>query len=251
MTVSAARTIVIASPASTYGVLLRMPSLRWPMAGPDEVLDYSLDVSALLSDTGGDTIASAVLSVAPSGTGELVAAALSITDGVITGWLGPGVPGRNYTVRIEVVSNGGRTFQRDIGLLVDPELAVYPLPGAPSSDFGTPLTWNPGAIVAGPPLHLVDTGLIAIGTNQATALPLGALTNVFTGGAAGAGGVLPTNVLSGTIFVQNADPASVDKLVYPPLGAAIGSQAVNVAAIVSPGQRIAFVTSGGLQWFAA
>lgn len=245
MAVSALRTLVVGVPAN-YGVV--QPSLRWPMAGPDEVLDYSLDVSALLSD-GADTIASATLAVAPSGSGELTAAALSVIGGVITGWLGPGVAGRNYLVRVVALTLGGRAIERFVGLRVNPELATYPLPAAPNSGFGTPLAWNSGAIVTGAPLGLVATGLIATGTNQATALPLAALTNVFTGGVAGAGGVLPGNVLSGTIFVQNA--ALLDKLVYPQQGASIGTQAANAAVIVSPGQRVGFVTSGGLQWFAA
>lgn len=140
MTVSALRTVVVGAPANIYGVSPVQPSLRWPMAEPDEALDYSLDVSALLSDVG-DTIASASLAVSPSGAGELAASDLTVAGGIITGWLSGGVAGRRYTARIEAVT-GTRTFEWLVGLRIDPALATYPLAAAPSSGFGTVLTWN-------------------------------------------------------------------------------------------------------------
>jgi hypothetical protein len=254
MTVSAIRTIVVggaAAPAwSQYNVPAYPQVLRWPVAEPDEVLDYSLDVSSLLSDVG-DTIASATLAVSPSGAGELVASALSVLGGVITGWLGGGVAGRRYVVRIQAVTNGARSFSRLVGLPIDPTLATCPLPAAPDLDFGPVITWNPGAIVTGQPMRLVDAGLVATGVDPSTALLLGALTNVFTG-AGGRGGILPDTVVSGTISVLNADPTNTDLLIYPPAGAAIGSGAVNAPVIVSPNQRVSFVTqSPATQWFAA
>jgi hypothetical protein len=111
-----------------------------------------------------------------------------------------------------------------------------------------------GALISPPsaPLFtLVATGLISTGVDQGSALLLTALTNVFSGGAAGTGGILPASVLSGTIFVVNKDPALLDKLVYPPLGGTIDAAAVNVPVIVSAGQRIAFMTENGMAWESA
>jgi hypothetical protein len=94
----------------------------------------------------------------------------------------------------------------------------------------------------------IAVGLTATGTNQATALLFGALTNVFQGGLAGTGGVLPA-AFKGTIVCVNA--TLLDKLVYPPLGGAIGLAAVNTAVIVSPGERVTFDTVDGLAWIAS
>lgn len=139
MTVSALRTITVGAPASIYGVCPVQPSLGWPMAQPDEVLDYSLDVSALLSDVD-DTITSASLAVSPSGAGELTASALAVQGGVITVWLADGVAGRRYLIRVEAITAGGRTFEWLIGLSIDPALATWPPTAAPSPAFGTVLT---------------------------------------------------------------------------------------------------------------
>lgn len=130
------------------------------------------------------------------------------------------------------------------GLLNDAGVAVDAdgFPWQPST--GVAIVTPPGTV-----FRLVDAGLMAVGTNQATALLFGALTNVFTGGAAGTGGILPSTVLAGTINVVNA--TALDKLVYPPVGGEIGAASVNVAAIVSPGQRVAFVTANGIQWYAS
>jgi hypothetical protein len=46
MAVSALRIIVVGVLGKFYGVFPAQPMLRCPMAGPDEGLDYSLDVSA-------------------------------------------------------------------------------------------------------------------------------------------------------------------------------------------------------------
>lgn len=129
------------------------------------------------------------------------------------------------------------------GLLNDAGVAVDAdgFPWQPST--GVQIVAPPGAV-----FRLVDTGLAATGADQGSALLFGALTNVFTGGGAGTGGILPA-VISGTINVVNA--TALDKLVYPPVGGFIGAALVNVAVIVSPGQRVSFDTADGAHWFAS
>jgi hypothetical protein len=150
---------------------------------------------------------------------------------------------------------GRSIFILDQSLLDGPDILAGLLndAGAAVDADGFPLVALSGGVLVAPasvPLFtLVATGLIATGTNQATALPLTALTNVLTGGAAGSGAMLPAGVLSGTIDVLNAD--AIDHLVYPLVGGTIGTAGVNIPVIVSPGQRVSFVTQDGLQWFAA
>jgi hypothetical protein len=118
------------------------------MAEPDDVLDYALDVSGPLLDSGGDSIASASVSVAPSGIGELSVQSIDVEDPIITAWLSGGVAGRHYTVRIEATTDGGRTFEWLIGLRIDPELATYPMPRLDSPHFGDAVTWPIGSRTA-------------------------------------------------------------------------------------------------------
>lgn len=145
-------------------------------------------------------------------------------------------------------------FTLDQSILDGPDILAGPMndAGIATDLDGFPLRPSTFVVVEAAPgvvLTLVNAGLVATGVDQPTALALTALTNVFTGGIAGAGGSLPAGVLSGTIIVINA--SVLDKLVYPQLGGSIGSALVNVPVIVSPGQSVSFVTQGGVQWFAA
>lgn len=247
MTPSAFRTIVIAAPPTVYGVLPAIqPGLRWPMTGPLQILDYSIDATAQLLDVS-DTIVSATAAVQPSGSGELAPLALSVLGGLVTVWLGPGVAGRYYRVHLTATTNGEHTFEWMVGLMVDPALAANPLPAPSSPGFGTPITWDPD-VMANPPLGLVDT-VTAIGADQASALVLSSLTNIIVAGAAATGVKMPNTVVSGTIVVVNA--TGIDHIVYPQSGGTIGNGGPNVGVIISPGQRLAFATEQpGTQWFA-
>ena len=144
MTISAVRKLVLAPAQWARSSLVPLRALWWPTAEPDDVLDYSLDWSAILADAG-DTIASAAVSVAPSGAGELTASSLAVVGGVMTVWLTGGVPGRAYTVRAEIATVNGRTIERLIGLRINAALATWPFPLPPSLGFGTPVTWGAGA----------------------------------------------------------------------------------------------------------
>jgi hypothetical protein len=145
-------------------------------------------------------------------------------------------------------------FTLDQSLLDGPDVLAGLLNDAGVAVDADGFPWQPstGVAIVTPPgtvFRLVDTGLVAIGVDQGSALVFGALTNVFGGGAAGAGGCLPATVLAGTIKAVNA--TLLDKFVYPPSGGFIGSAAVNVAVILSPGQRLAFDTADGVHWFAS
>jgi hypothetical protein len=140
VTVSLLRTIAIGEPATAYGVPVRLPLLRWPLAEPEDVLDYSIDVSLLLADVA-DTIVAAEAAVAPSGSGELAGSNLSVAGGVITLWLAGGVPGRDYVIQVSCVTAAQRGFGFRIALAVDNALAAEPGP-PPSPGFGAPLLWG-------------------------------------------------------------------------------------------------------------
>lgn len=147
---------------------------------------------------------------------------------------------------------GRAVFVLDQSILDGPDILAGLLndAGVAVDVDGFPLVGTSGATPASTPMFpYVAAGLVTTGADQASALALAAVTNVITGGAAGTGARLPAGLLSSTIVVVNADV--LDKLVYPQLGGSIGTAAVNLPVIVSPGQRISFVTQTGLQWFAA
>lgn len=139
MTISALRTIAIAS-ASIHEAYPPSPMLRWPSAGPDEVLDYSVDVTAPLNEIGASLVSVSV-AIAPSGSGELSARTLSVSGTVITVWLAGGVAGRRYRIKIAAITQSDE-FEWLIGLRIDPWNATFPTPEPPSTNFGTPITWH-------------------------------------------------------------------------------------------------------------
>lgn len=141
MTISAFRTIAIGAVPSMYGVA--MPPPEWPMADPEDVLDYSVDWSAMMADVN-DVVVSASLSISPWGSGELAASNLSLRDTVMTVWLTSGIAGRIYTLRCEAVTRDGRTFAQLVRLQIDPTLALCPPPPPPNLGFSTPLMASRG-----------------------------------------------------------------------------------------------------------
>jgi hypothetical protein len=154
MTTSMLRTIRVLAQTQGYGVVLSPPALRWSAAQPDDDLDYSLDLSALLTDAG-DTLSSVSLSTSPWGAGELVASNLTAAGSIITAWLSGGVPGRDYTVKVEAQTVGGRLLEYLPHLLIGPDLAANPIPAPPNAGFSVALTWNlaqPMTLTLGRPL---------------------------------------------------------------------------------------------------
>ncbi len=109
-----------------YGVDIPLP-IRWPTKQPDEVLDYFLDASAMMSEVS-DTISAASISISPPAELAVQAFTANRATNMLTVWLSGGVPGRAYKVRIELNTAGSRTFEWIISLLVSSALATYPLP---------------------------------------------------------------------------------------------------------------------------
>lgn len=101
------------------------------------------------------------------------------------------------------------------------------------------------------PLMSVATNLVGTGTNQATALPLPAFTNIIASVPAGTGFILNGNIGEGDVAVQNRDPSN-NAPIYPPFGAQIEALGTNIPFNVGArGQRITFSTNAAAtQWYA-
>ncbi len=123
----------------TYGAFIPEPDVTWPMKEPGSYLDFSYNAAPDLS-LGPDTLTSIAVSIKPSGAGELTAVSASFSGAMITVWLGGGVAGRSYVVKIDGTCASGRVFEWTAGIVCDPVLASYPLAAPASADFGTPVT---------------------------------------------------------------------------------------------------------------
>ena len=86
--------------------------------------------------------ATATLDVQPSGTGELLISALTVSRNVATFIAAGGVAGRVYTLNFVLTDTSGRIFQTLVFLPVAETLAVDPPPVAPDAGFGSNLTWS-------------------------------------------------------------------------------------------------------------
>ncbi|WP_428492181.1 hypothetical protein [Rhodopila sp.] len=116
-------------------------TLTWPLKQPGSDLDYGLDLSCIPTS---QTITMAALRILPSGAGEMVAQSLDLIGTELVAVLAGGVPGRYYRVQVDVTTNDGtltRTYEWLIGLQIDPELSIYPLPLPASPGFGPVITW--------------------------------------------------------------------------------------------------------------
>ena len=141
MTQSLARTVII-PPAGTpaaCGPCGPYLGAWWPEGQTLSSLDYYADATAWLA---GDTLTQVGVSAAPSGTGELSVNSVTVSGSII----GPiemsgGVPGRIYTVAIEIDTAAGRQDLWVIGLLINPILQSFPPVVAPSPEFGTQVVW--------------------------------------------------------------------------------------------------------------
>lgn len=87
----------------------------------------------------------------------------------------------------------------------------------------------------------VATGLIATGTNLATAVVLRAQTNIFATVPVGAGASLDPAFIMGTCRVVNA--SLNDILIYPPVTAQIGSGSAGDPVTVPAGAAADFATN--------
>ncbi len=76
---------------------------------PDDVLDYDIDVTALVE--GGDGIASVASAITPA-TG-LTVDPIETDDATVKLWIGPGTAG-TYKVEVTVTTNNGRVKEDEI-----------------------------------------------------------------------------------------------------------------------------------------
>lgn len=113
--------------------------LQWPIAEPDDSLDYNLDLTAVMSATS-DVIESVSISAAPSGSGELVLSNAYVGGYLIEFFASGGVAGRLYAILINVVTGAGREYSWLANIAIDPTYAIPPIPIAPNPGFGTAIT---------------------------------------------------------------------------------------------------------------
>ena len=85
----------------------------------------------------------------------------------------------------------------------------------------------------------VASGLIATGTTQANALPLGADNNAFATVAAGTGAILPAMNPGDDVTVYNGGANAL--LVYPPVGGQIKGLGVNAGYSLAVATPLAYV----------
>jgi hypothetical protein len=248
MAVSAYRTLVFGAPPSVYGVFIAMPPRRWPMAEPEERLDYSVDVSGLLADVE-DTIFSVSVAVSPSGAGELTLQNIAVNGGVITVWTSGGVPGRDYLFRVDGTTVAGLTFGFPVNLRIDPMLAANPLPAPPSLGFGSAITWSEGQTMLPFALQLPATTVMATGTTQLTAC-VTTLSDVLINAAqaAGAGVLLAQAATFNGAQPSYTNESGVPVQLWPYFGDTIGSADVSGSVTIQNHQTARFrvANSGAL-----
>lgn len=99
-------------------------------------------------------------------------------------------------------------------------------------------------------LRPLDTALTAIGSSQATALPIQAWANRFATVAASTGAILPDLTAMGAgqeIFIRNSGANAVN--IYPPVGKRINNGTINAAFSQAAAATFRYVTdSNGDYW---
>ena len=100
------RLVVPRRDASPRGFVPAPLVLRWPDKDPGAVLDYSIDVTALLDP--GDVLSLMSAAPNPSVPGGLVVDSTVLSDAVATVWLGDGVADVDYDVQLALSSLAGR-----------------------------------------------------------------------------------------------------------------------------------------------
>ena len=109
------------------------PPLNWPMKDPGDVLDYVLDIGPAIVGNDGDGIANAIVSVAPSNPGDLLATNTTADGSRVILWLSGGQAGVIYTITFSITTYNGRSLQRTVLLPV----VSLSLPAVPSNALVT------------------------------------------------------------------------------------------------------------------
>ncbi|MDE8348947.1 MAG: hypothetical protein POG74_05605 [Acidocella sp.] len=123
-------------------------ALVWPAKDPGDTLDYVFDIMPALTANPGDTIATLDVTINPANPGDLTLISTSADGPRAVLWLSGGQPLTNYTVTLNITTNGGRALARSVALPVV-SLASVPAPAAALTTLngqvltdptGTPLT---------------------------------------------------------------------------------------------------------------
>jgi hypothetical protein len=213
----------------------------WAAKSPLEYLTWSETITPYVDPA--QEIQSVSASIAPSGTGELTAVAVSVFAQTLSLTLSGGQPRQIYIVQFVVTMTDGSIYQPTVNIAMRPILPTDYPQVPPSPGFGTAITWSTGAMGS------VAYGLTATGTDQASALPLPAVTSIFTDVPDGTGAVLVATS-GGNLVVVNSTDTTLS--VYPNVGAQINALGVNQPFVVAAGARIVFSTQDyTTQWAAA
>lgn len=90
------------------------------------------------------------------------------------------------------------------------------------------------------------TGLVAVGSTQATALQLSAVYNAITTSAASTGVILPTTEPGASVVVYNASGQTIS--IYPPVSSQINAVAVNGAYTVATAKTVILFAVSSTLW---
>jgi hypothetical protein len=113
---------------------------KYPGETRNQTFDFStLNIPALTFAN----LQSLTAAAAPSGTGELVLVALSVTGSVLTLDLTGGQPTRTYTVLFTATLRDGETLQWLVRQNVNAVLPTDAAADPPSWGFGSAVTWSP------------------------------------------------------------------------------------------------------------
>jgi hypothetical protein len=104
-----------------------------------EVKPYRFEISPLDQQL----LTGLSMSVAPSGTGELVICALGYGAGILTFTAAGGQPTRCYTLLLSAARSDGMVSEYLLKVRVNPVLRVDRPQVPPSIGFGTPAIWSP------------------------------------------------------------------------------------------------------------
>lgn len=92
--------------------------LSWPAKDPNDVLDYTIDVSDALAGDTGDAISTLDVTITPDGSGDLALNSSSASGTTAVLWFGAGNVGTTYVVTVSITTTSGRTVARAIQLPV-------------------------------------------------------------------------------------------------------------------------------------
>ena len=138
--VSQIRTILVPRPYRyAYGRIQQPAAMYWPIARVDDVKDYSLNLRKTLGEIGA-AIVLASASVSPSGEAALFK--VGVDGPLVTVWIGGGVEGRIYSVKIAATLTGGQVAEFVALLPVGTDQDVMPAPPTTPA-YGPPITWTP------------------------------------------------------------------------------------------------------------